>query len=221
MRLIVVGCGRTGAALARSLLEQGHHVAVIDQDETAFSRLGPNFRGRTFVGVAFDRDVLLRAGIEEADGLAAVTSDDTANTIVCQIARMHFHVPSVVSRLYEPERAVLYDALGVSTVSSVMWRVRRIEQLLVHPTMSVVGTLGDGEVQIVEVEARKGLIGRTVREFVHPGKTTDVAVMHAGRASLPTMDTILGEGDYLRLAIASSYLGEYKAWLLQKGENVE
>lgn len=215
MRFIVVGCGRTGATLAQSLCRKGHTVAVIDKDENAFSRLGPGFRGRTYEGLAFDHDVLVRAGIQEAEGLAALTNDEAANMIVCRIAKQVFHVPHVVARLYEPERASLYQAMGVATVSSVTWRVLRLEQLLCQPTLSVVGTLGNGEVQVVEVQVAEGLVGRVVKEFIHPGQTTDVALLHGGAASLPTMDTRLGEGDRLRLAVVSGYLDEFTAWLEQ------
>ena len=215
MRYIVVGCGRTGATLAQSLCAKGHQVSVIDQDETAFSRLGPEFTGRTFLGLAFDRDVLLRAGIKDAQGLAAVTNDESANTIVCRIARDYFHVPNVVARLYEPERAILYDRINVPTVSSVTWRVLRLEQLLCQPTISIISALGNGEVQIVEIESTEGLSGRTVSEFIHAGKTTDVAVMHGGAASLPTPDTRLGEGDRLRLAVVATFLDEFETWLEQ------
>jgi len=213
MKFIVVGCGRTGATLAQSLCQKGHEVSVIDQDETAFSRLGAEFTGRTFEGLAFDRDVLLRAGIEKAQGVAAVTNDESANTIVCRIARDYFHVPNVVARLYEPERAALYDMMEVPTVSSVTWRVLRLEQLLCQPTMSIIGTLGNGEVQMVEIDATEGLSGRAVSEFIHPGRTTDVAIMHGGAASLPAPDARLGEGDRLRLAVVVAYLDEFKTWL--------
>ena len=215
MKFIIVGCGRTGATLARSLDRKGHQVSVIDQEETAFSRLGVGFSGRTYEGLAFDRDVLLRAGIQEAQGLAAVTNDEAANMIVCRIAKLQFGVPNVVARLYEPEREPLYESMDVATISSVTWRVLRLEQLLCQPTMSIIGTLGNGEVQIAEVQATEGLIGRAVREFVHPGKTTEVAILQGGSADLPTLDTQLEERDYLRIAIVSTYLDEFKAWLEQ------
>ena len=213
MKFIVVGCGRTGSTLAQSLDQKGHQVSVIDHDETTFLRLGPGFSGRTYVGVAFDRDVLLRAGIQEAQGLAAVTNDEAANMIVCRIAKLHFGVPNVVARLYEPEREPLYEGINVATVSAITWRVLRLEQLLCQPTMGIIGTLGNGEVQIAEVQATEGLIGRAVREFVHSGKTTEVAILHGGSADLGTLDTRLEEGDYLRIAIVSSYLEEFEAWL--------
>ena len=73
-----MGCGRVGSTLARSLEKRGHTVAVIDQDVEAFRRLGPDFAGKTVRGVGFDREVLLEAGIEQADGFAAVSSGDNS-----------------------------------------------------------------------------------------------------------------------------------------------
>ena len=67
-----MGCGRVGSSLARSLEKRGHTVAVIDLDSEAFRRLGPDFAGKTVRGVGFDREVLLEAGIEDAEGFAAV-----------------------------------------------------------------------------------------------------------------------------------------------------
>ncbi len=215
MKLIIVGCGRTGATLAQSLDRKGHQVAVVDRDETAFSRLGEGFAGRTYQGLAFDHGVLLRAGIDVADGLAAVTNDEAANLIVCRIAKQHYGIPNVVARLYEPERAVLYDHMDVPAVSSVTWRVLRLEQLLCQPTLSIIGTLGNGEVQIVEMQASGGLVGHPVREFVHPGLTTEVAILRGGTANLPTPDTLVEDGDWVRLAVVSDYLAEFKSWLEQ------
>ena len=64
-----MGCGRVGSSLARSLEKRGHTVAVIDMEADSFRRLGPDFAGKTIRGVGFDREVLLEAGIEQADGV--------------------------------------------------------------------------------------------------------------------------------------------------------
>jgi trk system potassium uptake protein TrkA len=73
MRIIIIGCGRMGAGLAQNLSRRGHEVTVVDRDPTSFERLGPSFRGATVSGGGIDRNALLNAGIERADGLAAVT----------------------------------------------------------------------------------------------------------------------------------------------------
>src|ERR1700689_5402150 len=81
VRGVVMGCGRVGSSGAEGLSRIGHDVAVIDSDGTAFSRLRPAFAGDRVAGMGFDRDVLLKAGIEKADAFAAVSSGDNSNII--------------------------------------------------------------------------------------------------------------------------------------------
>ena len=92
MRVVVMGCGRVGASLSDGLARIGHEVAVIDRDSTAFHRLCPEFPGERVLGMGFDRDVLLRAGIEEAGAFAAVSSGDNSNIISARVARETFGV---------------------------------------------------------------------------------------------------------------------------------
>ena len=68
MKVIVMGCGRVGEQVSRLMAGQGHDVTVVDYDERALGRLGPDFKGRLIKGIGFDRDVLLQAGIEQAEG---------------------------------------------------------------------------------------------------------------------------------------------------------
>jgi trk system potassium uptake protein TrkA len=98
MRVIIMGCGRVGEQVARLMVDEGHDVVVIDYDANALARLGPNFKGRTVRGVGFDRDVLVKAGIEQADAFAAASASDNANIIAARIARNIFRVPRVVAR---------------------------------------------------------------------------------------------------------------------------
>jgi hypothetical protein len=125
MRVIIVGCGRMGSELANSLWHDGHDVTVVDKDPRAFYRLGAAFKGATIEGIGFDRDVLIRAGVERADALAATTSGDNSNVITARVARNVFRVPKVIARLYDPRRADIYQRLGLQTVSSTAWGVSR------------------------------------------------------------------------------------------------
>ena len=87
MYIIVVGCGRVGSDLAGRLSRQGHDVTVIDYVGSSFKHLDPEYRGRTIEAEPLAEDVLKKAGIEQADALAAVTSSDTTNAVVAQIAQ--------------------------------------------------------------------------------------------------------------------------------------
>jgi len=217
MHIIIVGCGRTGSLLARTLAERGHQVVVVDPNPDQFLRLGPNFRGRTITGLGFDRDVLLRAGIEHAQGVAAVTSDETANLLIAFIARRHFHVPNVVARLFEPERVALYQAIGVPVVTAAEWRVHRLEQLLCQPALNVVDTLGNGEVTVVELRVPAAWAGQPFSFLFIPEKVAPTVLIRGGSARIPAPDVTLEAGDIIRLSVATDALEDLRARLTRAG----
>ena len=113
MNIIVVGCGRVGSHLATLLSEDGHNVSVIDRNADSFKNLGRDFNGRIVRGIGFDESALLDAGIDEADVIAAVTSNDNANLMIAEVARRIYEVPHVISRLYEARREKTYAQLGI------------------------------------------------------------------------------------------------------------
>jgi trk/ktr system potassium uptake protein len=130
MRVVILGCGRMGAHLAK-LLAAGHHeVTVVDSDGAAFSRLGVAFPGRLVVGTGIDEDVLRQAGIEQADAFVAVTNWDNTNVMAAQVARDIFGVPRVICRIYDPLREAIYQELGLQTICPTLWGVNRIQELL-------------------------------------------------------------------------------------------
>lgn len=201
MRIVVIGCGRVGAGLAETLGLRGHAVTVVDRDPAAFDRLGKGFKGRTVAGVGFDRAVLVQAGIERADGLAAVTGSDEVNVLVGRLAGQVFQVPRVVARLYDPAKAEIYRRLGLQTIAPVTWGVHRIAELLTFSQFASRLSLGGGEVDIVEAEAPPLLVGRTVNEVTVPGEIHVVAISRGGRAFLPTLGTAFEAGDLVQLAV--------------------
>lgn len=130
MRVVILGCGRTGAYLARTLAAEGHQVSVIDQDNTAFARLGSGFPGSLVVGVGIDEDVLRRAGIEEAQAFVAVTDEDNTNIMAAQVAKESFGVSRVICRIYDPLREEIYRGLGLETICPTLWSAARIKESL-------------------------------------------------------------------------------------------
>ena len=119
MHMIIVGCGRVGSSLARTLTESGHDVVVIDRNAAAFRRLGDDFIGTTLTGIGFDRNLLLEAGIIADSAVMAVTSGDNSNILIARVARELFGVQRVVARIYDPRRAAIYERLGIATVATV------------------------------------------------------------------------------------------------------
>jgi len=117
VNIVILGCGRVGSTLATMLDRAGHTVSVIDFSSDAFRRLEPDFSGTTIVGNGVDEEILIRAGIKEADAFAAVTNGDNRNIMSSQIAKEIFNVKKVVCRIYDPIRESTYHELGLETIS--------------------------------------------------------------------------------------------------------
>ena len=213
MRIIIIGCGRMGAGMAQNLSGRGHVVTVVDCDPSSFKRLGSSFRGKTVCGGGFDRETLLKAGIEQADGLTAVTASDEVNVVAARIARQVFRVPKVVARIYDPHKAEIYRRLGLQNISPVTWGINRTIELLCYSRMETVISLGNGEVDIVEVEIPHLLVGRTVNELTVHGEIHVVAVSRRGKAFLPMLGTEFLEGDVVHLSLLAASADRLKTLL--------
>lgn len=204
MRIVVIGCGRMGSGVSAALARAGHAVTVVDRDPRAFTRLSPSFTGRTVTGVGFDRDVLAEAGIDRADGLAALSGSDEANAVAARMARVIYGVPRVVARLYDPRKAEIYRRLGLQVISPVSWGIDRVAELLSYTNLDAVFSIGAGGVSIVVAEIPFLLDGRPATELTAPGEVHPVAITRAGRTLLVTPVTTLHEGDLVHLAMVSS-----------------
>ena len=197
MYYVVMGCGRVGARLTRALASRGHEVAAIDVNPNAFRRLGPDFKGLTVTGVGLERDVLIRAGIERAHGLAAVANGDNTNIVVARIAREHFRVPTVVARIYDPGRAEVYERLGIPTVAAVRWTVDQVLRRLLTVGGESLWRDPSGQVRLVEVAFEPGWIGWPIRALERRLATPLPMVTRFGRGQVTDDDTVLQEGDTL------------------------
>lgn len=120
MNIVIAGCGRLGAELATRLDHQNHGISVIDLNPQAFRRLESAFTGRAIVGTCIDEDVLTSANIEDADVFLAVTDGDNTNLMASQVARRVFGVQQVAARVYDPVRAEIFAAMGVTAISPTL-----------------------------------------------------------------------------------------------------
>jgi trk system potassium uptake protein TrkA len=197
MDVIVVGCGRVGGELSDRLYRRGHQVTVVDENPAAFDNLPPDFRGRTVEGNVLNQDVLRRAGIERAEGLAAVTNSDALNAVVARVALSRYQVANVVARNFDPRWRPLHETLDLQVVSSASWGAQRLEELLYQSEITSVFSAGNGEVQLYELTVPASGDGQAVGEFLCESRCLAVAHTRAGRASLPGSDTVLQAGDIL------------------------
>jgi trk system potassium uptake protein TrkA len=199
VHVVIMGCGRVGSAIAHSLEAAGHSVAVVDQDVSAFRRLGPDFRGRQVTGVGFDRDTLVEAGIEEAGAFAAVSSGDNSNIISARVARETFGVENVVARIYDPRRAEVYARLGIPTVATVRWTADEMLRRLVPEGAHSVWSEPSGHVVLADVHFDAGWTGHSVAKIEELTGARVAFVTRYGDAVLVTGSTALQDGDVLHV----------------------
>ena len=118
MRFLIMGCGRVGSGLARSLTDEGHDVTIMDVRQEAFQRLPTRFRGSAIIGDGLDSAALQRAGVENVDIFVSVTQGDNRNLMAAQVAKSIFSVPRVIARVYDDSRAEIFRELGLETLSA-------------------------------------------------------------------------------------------------------
>jgi trk system potassium uptake protein len=116
MKLVVIGCGRVGSAVAREFRADGWDVTAIDEQEEALTRLGSDWSGGFVVGHGMDSTILRKAGADEADAVVVATDGDNTNIVVGQVLTKRFGVDTVVVRVLDPARAEFYAERGLQTV---------------------------------------------------------------------------------------------------------
>jgi trk system potassium uptake protein TrkA len=199
VHVVIMGCGRVGSTLAHSLEQQGHTVAVIDQDPTAFRRLGSGFSGRRVTGIGFDQDTLREAGIEEAGAFAAVSSGDNSNIIAARVAREMFGIENVAARIYDPRRAEVYQRLGIPTVATVRWTADQMLRRLLPSGAEPLWRDPSGGVQLAEVHISSAWIGHKVSRLQEETGVRVAFLTRLGEAMLPNSNTVLQEGDLVHV----------------------
>ena len=204
MHVVIGGCGRVGSQLATSLVAQGHDVAIIDKKESAFRRLGEGFTGQTLQGFCFDRATLEEAGIRRAQAFVAVTSGDNSNVVSARAARDHYRVDKVVARIYDPERAPIYERLGIHTIASARWTAEQVLRALLPSGGGVenvqVGP-GPGQVVMVSLTLPARVHGLDAGELHRPGQWVLAAVTREQTTRVPSAGALLEGGDQVHLVV--------------------
>ena len=219
MHYVIMGCGRVGSSLARGLERRDHTVAVIDLKEDAFRRLGPTFHGITVKGYGFDRDALIAAGIERADGFAAVSNGDNSNILGARVARENFGVTTVVARIYDPTRATVYERLGIPTVATVRWSVDQIMGKLIDLGPETVWRDPSGSVRLACLRYHPGWIGTPITQLQKLLHTPIPTLGRFGTALTTDATTVLQDQDLLYAMVEATRVDEVRALLGDPPEN--
>jgi trk system potassium uptake protein TrkA len=205
VHIVVGGCGYIGSAVAERLsADPAVDVVVIDVDRHAFDRLGTSFNGDTVVGSVTDRGVLEAAGIDRADGFIAVTRSDNTNLMAVEVASNLYGVPRTVARLFNPDNAPAYRALGVDHVSSTDLIAKLFLNELLEDRLPLHVAFPDevaGDLEVCDLEVTAEGAGRPVEELEARGRMRVTALTRRGRTLVPSGADALEEGDVLTAAV--------------------
>jgi trk system potassium uptake protein TrkA len=211
VHVVIMGCGRVGSALARGLEKLGHDVAVIDRDPGAFRRLAPDFKGSKVTGIGFDRDTLIEAGIERADAFAAVSSGDNSNIIAARVARETFGVDNVVARIYDANRAAVYQKLGIPTVATVRWTADQVIRRLIPEGLLSEWRDPSGKVVLAEIALSPEWVGTRITALEEATGARIALLTRLGDGMLPSGSTLVQEGDLVHFTLEWSRIQEVTA----------
>ena len=201
MHVVIMGCGRVGSALAKGLARYGHSVAIIDRDAGAFRRLPPEFDGQRVTGVGFDRDTLVEAGIQRAQGFAAVSSGDNSNIIAARVARETFGVENVVARIYDARRAEVYQKLGIPSVATVRWTADQVIRRMMPEGLLTEWRDPSGQVVLAEIAYSVEWIGHRLTDLEEAAGVRVALITRLGEGTLPHAQTVVQEGDLLHVTM--------------------
>jgi len=184
------------------LSEEGNSVVVIDKNRDAFRRL-TRFDGRVLHGSGFDRDILGKAEVQGADGFAAVTRGDNTNILCARIARDNYAVKNVVARIYDPQRATIYQKLGIPTVASALWTTQQVKRFILPTDESVDWTDGTGSLHLVERVVPDHLAGKPLSAFALSRDVHPVSVLRGGVGRVDIDGLFAQEDDIIHFMVTT------------------
>lgn len=199
MYIVIVGGGRVGYYLTKTLLDEGHEVLVVEKNAEVYETINEELGAISIRGDGCEASTLADVGTSRADMLVAVTGDDEDNLVACQVAKHKFNVPRTISRIRSPRREILFKKLGVDvTVSSTQVILEAIQhEVPTHPLTHLLKISEKGvEIVNIKVPPESTSVGKTVKELSLPEKSKLALIIpREGTPHMPSMHTIIKEGD--------------------------
>jgi trk system potassium uptake protein len=219
MYIVIAGGGKVGANLAKSVLDLGHEVTLVEQRRERFELLEEEFEHNVQLGDATEIYVLERAGIARPpDLVVAVTGDDEDNMIICQIARERYGVEKVIARVNDPRNQEHFDLLGISpTISATSSILAMIEHEVPEHGLIHLLELRKENLEIVEVqlESDSPCVGKEISRIELPSGSRLITVMREGQSQMADGQIKLKAGDQVLAVLEPGKEEELRRVLLK------
>ncbi len=213
--LSLLGGGRISIYLAWALEAMGTHISIVERDEEKCLALAEKLPKASIIhGDATDRDLLESENIYDADALVTLTGRDEENLLMALAAKDR-GVPKTIAKVSRPNYSTLVQNLGIDAVISpkdvAAAVISRYVRALANSQGSVVESLYKllgGEVEAVEFTASAAthLLDTPLRELRFKPGILVAAIIHEGRASVPSGASRISEGDRVVVVAKSLFL---------------
>lgn len=207
MFITILGCGRIGRMLALDLVKEGHNVAIIDKSKENLKELGSGFNGVIVEGLGIDEEVLIKAGIEEADVFIGLSAEDSINIMAAQIAKRLFKVKRVIARVYKGELNDFYEQSGIEIIYPSKDAEERIKRSIVHQNAGIIAELTDEKLLLVRITAGKALAHKKIIELDTLNQMKVLHMKRNGVKRIPIPEEVINEGDILVMSIKQEVIG--------------
>ncbi len=178
MNILIAGCGKTGAKLASQLCEEGHDVSIIAQSQAhADTNIDNEFSGTVMYGIAIDQSVLKKSGIDTCDVFIAMTDDDNTNIMSAQLAKEIFNVPRILARVADPEKANIFEDLGIETICPTELAIEAISASIRNDISERLVNFGSHSVKFTTMDIPKEFIGCSPHEITYENDETLFAII--------------------------------------------
>lgn len=220
MKSIIIGGGKIGYYLLKTLKEKNYDVVLIESDKYICQSIAEDIEADIIYGDGTDIDVLKEAGIDEAEIVAAVTGADEENLVICQIAKSTFNVSRTIARINNPKNIAMFKALGVDkTVCSTAVIANLIEYEFDKDNIKVIQTFERGAMILVEIKIDGGSIWNEsfIKDLELPGECVVTSILRDEKAIYPRGNTRIIENDNILVLTNNTGLNELKK-LLKNGD---
>jgi len=214
MYVIIIGGGKVGYHLTKTLVQEGHEVVLIEKDRKSADYLSEQLGDLVMLGDGCEVRTMAEAGMGRANVVVAVTGDDEDNLVICQMAKRKFGVPRTLARVNDPRNEALFQELGIDqTVSSTRVIFNLLEQQIESGQVFPLAALKKGEIEVVEadINSNSPIVGKKIGELDLPPNALIISVIRDGHASIPHADTRLREGDSVIAMIKADRERELRA----------
>ena len=221
MYILIVGGGKIGSFLARTLSKEGEEIALIESDKEICQSLAEKLDILIINGDGTDAKDIEDAGAKKADVFVAATGEDKVNLVSCQMAKKNFNIPLTIARVNEPKNESVFESLGIDVaISSVTAVSMIIKNAVTSGELTTLLTLKEGNVELVELHVPENspAINRTIKDLGLPDDCIFTAIIRHGHLIFPKGRTSMEAHDLVVALTTAGHVDELKKIVLGKNK---